>query len=185
MKNKKYRSTISELLSALLFLAIGIILVAVLQRYYSASVLIIGVILVLIGVIKIVRFFTNHDKHASDVISFLIGILAILGAVAVFANIKPILDLGVVFLGAYILLSAVLRFSSVRKITKAGNQKMTLLTVLVVLEALCGIFSISAKVLLPEQMFQAAGGALIGFGLLEIVIILLTAKSRRIANKAR
>ena len=183
MKRKKYRSTFSELLSAALFLVIGFVLLVVLQKYYSVAMIVAGCVLAVIGIIKIARFFTYQDKRAADVISLLFGIVAILGAVAVFARIKPILELGVIFIGGYILLSAILRFSTVRRLGKAGALKMTIPFVLTAVEALCGIFSISAKALLPEAMFQAAGGALMLFGLLEIVIILMTSKARRIADK--
>ena len=184
MKKKKYRSTFSELLSAALFLVIGFLLLVVLQKHYSVAMIIAGCVLALIGIIKIARFFTYQDKRAADVISLLFGIVAILGAVAVFARIKPILELGVIFIGGYILLSAILRLSTVRKLGHATEQKMTVPIVLTIAEALCGIFSISAKALLPETMFQAAGGALLLFGLLEIVIILMTAKARKAANRA-
>ena len=184
MKKKKVRSTITELLSAVLYLFIGVILLVVLKKYYSTAVTLVGCALALIGAIKVIRFFTNHDKRASDVVSLLVGIVAILGAVAVFAKIRPILELGVVLLGGYILLSAVLRFLNVRKLGKATKQKMTVPLVLVVVEGLCGVFSIAAKSLLPEAMFQAAGGALIVFGLLEIVVILMTAGARKAANMA-
>ena len=183
MKKKKYRSTFSELLSAALFLVIGFILLVVLQKHYSVAMIIAGCVLVLIGIIKIARFFTYQDKRAADVISLLFGIVAILGAVAVFARIKPILELGVIFIGGYILLSAILRLSTVRRLGRAAEQKMTVPIVLTIVEAVCGIFSISAKALLPETMFQSAGGALLLFGLLEIVIILMTAKARKAANK--
>lgn len=183
-KRKKYRSTLSELLSAALYVIIGLILLVVLKRYYSTAVTLIGCALALIGAIKIIRFFTNHDKRAPDVLSLLIGIVALLGAVAVFANIRPVLELGVVLLGGYILLSAVLRFSSVRRLGKDAEQNMTVPVVLTAFEALCGIFSIAAKALLPDAMFQAAGGALVVFGILEFVIILMTSKARKAANKA-
>ena len=46
------------------------------------------------------------------------------------------------------------------------------------------MFCLSVKALMPDAMFQAAGGALTAFGVLEIIIVLLTAKARRTANKA-
>ena len=184
MKKKKYRSTISELLSAVLFMVIGFVLLVVFQNYYSTAMILVGCILALIGIVKITRFFTYQDKRAADVISLLFGIIAILGAVAVFARIKPILELGVIFLGAYILLSAILRFSTVRRLGKAAEQKMTVPFVLTLVEALCGVFSILSKSLMPEAMFQAAGGALMLFGVMEIIIVLMTAKARKAANES-
>lgn len=165
-------------------MAIGFILLVVLQKHYSTAMHLAGGVLALIGIIKIARFFTYQDKRAADVISLLFGIVAILGSVAVFARIKPILELGVVFIGGYILLSAILRFSTVRRLEKATSQKMLIPIILAVIEALCGVFSVSAKALMPEEMFQAAGGALMLFGVLEVVIILMTANARKSANKA-
>ena len=49
--------------------------------------------------------------------------------------------------------------------------------ILALAEVLCGVFCISAKTLMPDVMFQAAGGALAAFGLLEIAIVLLSAKA--------
>lgn len=183
MKKKKYRSTISELLSAGLFLVIGFVLLVVLQRHYSTAMLLAGIVLALIGIIKISRFFTYQDKRAADVVSLLFGIVAILGSIVVFARIKPVLELGVIFIGGYILLSAILRFSTVRRLGKSTDQKMIIPIVLTAVEALCGIFSMSAKALMPEEMFRATGGALMLFGGLEIIIILMTAKARKTANK--
>ena len=165
--------------TAVLYVIIGLVLLIVLRRYYSTAVLLTGFVLLLIGAIKLIRFFTNHDKRAADVISFLIGLAAILGAIVVFARFKPVLDLGVIFLGAYILLSAVLRFSSVRRLQKDSGQGMTVPIVLTSVEAVCGIFSMSTRAFLPGAMFQAAGGALTVFGILEITVILMTASARR------
>ena len=184
MKKKAFRSTFSELLSAALFTVIGIVLVAFLQKHYSTAMLVIGCVLALIGAIKIIRFLTNQDKRASDIVSLLVGALFVLGAVVVFARFKPILDLATIFLGAYILLSAFMRFFNIRKLGKFSNKKLLVPTVLAGIEALCGLFCISSRALLPDALFQAAGGALMLFGLLDIAIILMTAGARKAARNA-
>ena len=87
-------------------------------------------------------------------------------------------------LGAYLVLCAVLRFINVRKLARESGVKMTGPMVLVAIEVLCGLFCISARVLLPDALFQAAGTALTIYGVLEILVILLTARARRIVKKA-
>lgn len=183
MKKKKFRSTFSELISAVLFLVIGLILVTFLQNHYSTGMLIIGAILAVIGLVKIIRFFTNNDKRVSDIISLLFGIVAVGGSVVVFTNFKPILDLAAFLLGAYMILSAIMRFASVNRLGKEVGQKLLLPKVLIGIEILCGLFCLSARALLPNALFQAAGSALMGFGVLEIIVILLTAKARKEANQ--
>ena len=51
-------------------------------------------------------------------------------------------------------------------------------------EIVCGLICLSARVLLPDALFQAVGSALAGFGVLEIIIILMTARARKAANRA-
>ena len=179
MRSGRSHSPFSEFLYALLLIAVGAVMAFLLKSRPNLAVALIGGGLLLIGLVRVFRFFMSEEKHLADVLSLLIGVAAMVGAVLVFANIGPVMDLGAILLGAYLALSGLLRLLSAVRLGKRTGRPLTLAKALSLVEILCGVFCIASRPLLPEAMFQAAGVALMIFGALDVGVILSTAGARR------
>lgn len=165
MKDLLKRAGFTSILSSLVFLLLGILLVVNPDAMVQAVSYVIGVLLIAIGIVKVISYFTSKDDYLFYDYRLIYGALCIILGILVTVSGNAIASFFRIIIGIWIILSGIARLDlSIRlKGTDTGYWILSLLLSILIFVA--GIYIIFA----PGTILVTLGIILIAYSVMDII----------------
>ena len=165
MKDLLKRAGFTSILSSLVFLLLGILLVVNPNYIVQAVSYIIGTLLIVIGIVKIISYFTSKGDYLFYDYRLIYGALCVILGILIMVSGSAIASFFRIVIGIWIILSGIARLDlSIRlKGTDTGYWILSLLLSILIFVA--GIYIIFA----PGTILVTLGIILIAYSVMDII----------------
>lgn len=165
MRNLFKKAGYLSFLSSILFLILGILLINNPEQIVQAISYIIGGILIIMGIFRIISYFTSKDAYVFYDFNLIYGSLcAILGIIVMVCG-KSIASFFGIIIGIWIILSGISRINLSFKIKDAGVNYWFVSLLISILILVAGIYII----FVPGTILVTLGFILIIYSIMDII----------------
>lgn len=165
MKDLFKRAGFTSILSSIVFLLLGILLVINPNAIVQAVSYVIGVLLIAMGIVKVISYFTSKDDYLFYDYRLIYGALCVILGILVTVSGSAIASFFRIIIGIWIILSGIARLDlSVRlKGSDTGYWILSLLLSILILAA--GVYVMFA----PGTILVTLGVILIAYSIMDII----------------
>ena len=174
MKFLKIKKDSFSLLSAILFLILGIILIPNPDSIITFVAYILGAIFVFLGGIKIFTYFKNKEENPNNYTNLGLGIaLAILGIITMFCSGVIALMIRVI-MGGWLLYNGIIKLILSFKLKETNLDKWYIPLIGAILMIICGLYT----VIVENIILKGGGIILVIYSVIEIVQYIIVPKDK-------
>jgi uncharacterized membrane protein HdeD (DUF308 family) len=156
------RSSWTDIIVSIIFILLGILLIAKPEATVGAIAIIIGIVAIAMGVLKLVEYYTSETKE--DYLLVIAVIAVIFGVIMLFAS-DTLMSLAKIILGIWIIASGIMDFQTTLVWKETKSPYWTTSVVFSLLMMIAGIFVIVSK----SAMITAVGVVIVIYGILDII----------------
>lgn len=169
-------SKVFELLKAILFIILGILIVVDASHLTNFMAVVLGIIIIIFSALQIV---TGIIENIKLVINGVVGI--IIGALII-TNAAFIKDLFSIILGVVITLTCINNLLFVNK--NIDKKEATIYRVILIIDIIFGILCIVGNIVIPDLVVVFVGLLLFTYGVVELINFFIAGKENDIENIA-
>lgn len=165
MKNLLKKAGFTSILSSIIFLILGIFLVVNPNAIVKTISYVVGILLIIIGIVKIISYFTSKDDYIFyDYRLIYAAFCIVLGILVMFSG-NAIASFFRIIIGIWILLNGVSRLDLAIKLKETNTNYWVLSLILSILIFVAGIYIIFA----PGTILVTLGIILISYSIMDII----------------
>ena len=165
MKDLLKRAGFTSILSSLVFLLLGILLVVNPDAMVQAVSYVIGVLLIAIGIVKVISYFTSKDDYLFYDYRLIYGALCIILGILVTVSGNAIASFFRIIIGIWIILSGIARLDLSVRLKGADTGYWILSLLLSILILVAGVYLMFA----PGTILVTLGVILIAYSIMDII----------------
>lgn len=165
MRNLFKKAGYLSILSSILFLILGILLINNPEQIVQAISYIIGGILIIMGIFRIISYFTSKDAYVFYDFNLIYGSLCAILGILVMVCGKSIVSFFGIIIGIWIILSGISRINLSFKIKDAGVNYWFVSLLISILILIAGIYII----FVPGTILVTLGFILIFYSIMDII----------------
>lgn len=165
MKNLLKRAGFTSILSSIIFLLLGIFLVVNPNAIVKTISYVIGILLIIIGIVKIISYFTSKDDYIFYDYRLIYGVFCIVLGILVMFSGNAIASFFRIIIGVWILLNGASRLDLAIRLKETNTNYWALSLILSVLILVAGIYIIFA----PGTILVTLGIILISYSIMDII----------------
>lgn len=177
-------TTLINIIVSVVFLALGVFMVAAPDLFTTVMFIVMGIILLLLGAASVVRFIVAKDKGIIEYVLLLFGVLAISGGVLFLFRLDFIVNVVSVLLGVYILFTSITTIAQTVSYKREMGIGILIPLILAALGIVCGVLCILGFLIAQDVIIFFTGIVLIVYEVLGIAVTVYLAIKRRQIKKA-
>lgn len=165
MKSLLKKAGFTSILSSIIFLLLGIFLVVNPNAIVKTISYVIGILLIIIGIVKIISYFTSKDDYIFYDYRLIYGAFCIVLGILIMFSGNAIASFFRIIIGIWILLNGVSRLDLAIKLKETNTNYWLLSLILSILIFVAGIYIIFA----PGTILVTLGIILISYSIMDII----------------
>lgn len=159
------KTGVQSLISSIIFAILGIILIIAPETTVKVISYMLGIMFMLVGIYKIISYFSNKGNYDFYNYDMAFGIIAIILGIITIAYSREIGTIFRILIGLWIIYSSIIRFSLSMKLKTLGTNIWSYSLFIAIIMFICGIYTLMTS----NIIVMTIGVVILIYAILDII----------------